>query len=700
MNGKVARLDSLENNIEDKVSKDSIGRNHNDKRELEEVSLCEQKRKKQKIDDTEDGTVKSCSDKTKLLENVQQKLTELVGEKAAEGTVTMLSKWESFLPTKESPLPIKGVEDESKLYTLPLITDKQKRKEIHMLVRSELLKPFALADTHEQRVRIWHKNFERQMPNFGKFDNRGENNKSTNKNAKSKKEKWPKDRPDFLQFVLYKENIDTGTAAKDLARIARLPPKGHGGPGGAGVSYAGMKDKRGVTAQFCTVYRRTPRDILVANGQRSNRNGGGGNTTYQGSAIMRVGNFSYVHKAIRLGMLSGNRFDIALRNISVDANDDMSEIKKKLEYPSLLFKKNGFINYFGMQRFGKFHDTHEVGIAVLKGDFKQACEKIMRVKSNEHERQVAARKIWASRFDNIDTNDEKLMKEAESKCARTVLKSLGRFMNCEVSIISSLIKKPCDYKNAFRSIAKHMRSMFLHSYQSLLWNKAVSHRISHGGSQNVITGDLVMVEEKNGAEGGSGTSGLKGKAVKVVTEDDIKKKLFKITDVVLPLVGSKVVLPENDTGAFFASMLKEEELNIKHLSHIDDKELALCGDYRRIICKPLDVDFQVKLYKEPLQPLLKTDLMQLNRIELDCDDVNDLAEKESKALDVEKSVIEVKEKALKSEASSLVGAVIGFTLPPSAYATIALREFMRRPTSSEYQSGLMLEGNCERNVSQ
>ena len=44
-----------------------------------------------------------------------------------------------------------------------------------------------------------------------------------------------------------------------------------------------------------------------------------------------------------------------------------------------------------------------------------------------------------------------------------------------------------------------------------------------------------------------------------------------------------------------------------------------------------------------------------------------------------------------------VAMVIGFTLPPSAYATVALRELMKRPTSTEYQTELKLEGDCKGN---
>ena len=57
---------------------------------------------------------------------------------------------------------------------------------------------------------------------------------------------------------------------------------------------------------------------------------------------MHVGNFVYVNKEIRLGDLSGNRFELVIRNI--DRTDE--ELQPVLE----AFKETGFINYFGMQR--------------------------------------------------------------------------------------------------------------------------------------------------------------------------------------------------------------------------------------------------------------------------------------------------------------------------------------------------------------
>lgn len=263
------------------------------------------------------------------MSEIRSKLEPLVGEDAAKGATQMLHKWETFqqqsppvLPTVLPPPP-KGTDDDSKHYTFPLVEDKQTRKSIHMLLKSDLFQPFCMADTIEKRVRIWHKMFETHMPNHGLFvkderfknihkdkDNKEGGKGKNGKNGKGKME-WPKDRPNYIQFALYKENIDTGTAAKDVGRTLRLPPKGKmRGAGSGGLGYAGMKDKRGCTTQFCTLYRKTPEDVIVLNRERENdrrqgggndRRQGGGNSKFGGSTVLRVGHFSYVNQELRLG---------------------------------------------------------------------------------------------------------------------------------------------------------------------------------------------------------------------------------------------------------------------------------------------------------------------------------------------------------------------------------------------------------------
>mmetsp|Transcript_37348 Transcript_37348/g.76206 ORF Transcript_37348/g.76206 Transcript_37348/m.76206 type:complete len:700 (+) Transcript_37348:74-2173(+) len=657
LNGNIARLDKLETSapaeavstpmqVETKEESNAGDANENSrKRKLSESAADVPSADSKKESDD------NAANKTEVVvdwNSFTESLCKLVGDDTGKEVIAFLQQDE---PAEQ-------------FYTLPQISDKQVRRSIHQLIKSAEFNSVVRADNHEGRLRVWHKAFFDKMPRDTFVSGSSNPAKRSNKQNKQKKSDWPKDRPNFLQFVLYKENIDTSTAAKDVTRFARLNPK-------RGISYAGMKDKRGVTTQFCSAFRVEKEQLLAIN----KRDGvGGGNSSTKGSCIIRVGNLTYSNEEVKLGALTGNRFDILLRNIDT-GDDDHETIRRKLEVAGEGFKQSGFINYFGMQRFGKSVDTHEVGLQILKGDFEGAVDIIMREKADgDGPRVLEARQTWAKRFVGVNVKeDEAKASEVEAKCARQVEKMCSRFMMCERSIVSSLSRKPRDYKRAFTSISKNMRSMFLHAYQSFLWNKVASFRIKTGGSTEVREGDLVLLEDKSSGETGGRTSGLKGKCVKVVDELDINEGKFTIEDVVLPLVGSRVDYPTGSSGDFLVELMEEDGISKDAFSRIGDKEISLCGDYRKLMCKPSDVTFVVKEYNDPLQPLINTDLMDLS------------------------STSTEKEEAKKDE-NVLFGMVIGFTLPPSAYATIALRELTKRPTSSDYQTKLELSGKCERNL--
>lgn len=149
-----------------------------------------------------------------------------------------------------------------------------------------------------------------------------------------------------IQFTLWKTNRDTMQVINEIAGVLRNKS--------SNFTFAGTKDRRAVTTQLCTVTGKIKSSRLL----RCNHD------------FMKTGNFKYVEQAIRLGELSGNEFEIVLRECDVAEND--------LNLASLSVLERGFINYFGLQRFGTSSiSTHRIGRALLLGNYLVALYLIL-----------------------------------------------------------------------------------------------------------------------------------------------------------------------------------------------------------------------------------------------------------------------------------------------------------------------------------
>jgi tRNA(Glu) U13 pseudouridine synthase TruD len=68
---------------------------------------------------------------------------------------------------------------------------------------------------------------------------------------------------------------------------------------------------------------------------------------------------------------------------------------------------------------------------------------------------------------------------------------LDRRDRLEKTVLISLRNSPNDFYNAFTSISKNTRFIYIHAYQSYVWNRAVSERLRRHG-RAVLIGDLVI----------------------------------------------------------------------------------------------------------------------------------------------------------------------------------------------------------------
>ncbi|GBM52146.1 Pseudouridylate synthase 7 [Araneus ventricosus] len=413
----------------------------------------------------------------------------------------------------------------------------------------------------------------------------------------------------YLHFVLYKENKDTMDAINGIASFLRVNPKV--------FAYAGSKDKRGKTSQLVSAYQISPERLLKINNDFN---------------TVRVGNIVFKNEQLKLGDLRGNRFVIILRQLQGDPNI----IEKAIN--SLSTK--GFINYYGLQRFGTSSvPTHSIGRLVLRSQWKDAINLILTPRSEGDDELNEAKRIWAKTED-----------------ANLALKNLRRKSSIEGKLLCGLASShKRDFCNAFGAIPRNMRLMYLHSYQSYIWNKIASKRIKEYGWK-VLKGDLVPREagvlvdncEEDKEEGNR--KAMLESIVKVIAEDEVVK--YHISDVLLPLPGHSVVFPDNETKDWYSEFLKEDGME---WSDFDSKVKAnsLSGAYRKLIVVPEDVKWEIIPYSDVTKSLVLSDLDRLQGLP-------------------EPTV---------EEAGSLKALKLEFQLPPSAYATMAIREISKQSTS-------------------
>lgn len=114
--------------------------------------------------------------------------------------------------------------------------------------------------------------------------------------------------------------------------------------------------------------------------------------TERGERGLRIGDLKYVSEPLDLGHLSGNRFCIVLRNVLAPPDVISSSLRT--------LQETGFINFFGMQRFGNSSvPTHAVGLQLLLCNWAEAANLILRERDGDSEEVLEAREAWNTHRD-------------------------------------------------------------------------------------------------------------------------------------------------------------------------------------------------------------------------------------------------------------------------------------------------------------
>ncbi len=340
-------------------------------------------------------------------------------------------------------------------------------------------------------------------------------------------------------ILIEKIGRNTLDVVLDVARELHLSRKRMG--------FAGMKDKAAVTRQWICVSNLEPDELQNLEEKLYN---------------VKILKIIQNEKKLRIGQLVGNKFRILIRNME-DPKADTDTARDILAQLSQV----GVPNYYGWQRFGKNRpNTHLVGKFLVKDDLKGAVDSYI---GNPYPDEKDHIKIARSLYDGGEFQEAYESMPAGMRYEKMMLRELIREQKKKVELDDK------SYKRALESLPKPLSRMFVHAYQSFLFNKAVSERAKLGLNR-YVDGDILIDNEEH--------------LIHEFSEEEINEwiKTFKAHPTA-PLFGSKVPLAEGVVGEMEKKILEDEKRDLSDFICPKMPKLGSHGLRRAIRFKIWDV---------------------------------------------------------------------------------------------------------------
>jgi tRNA pseudouridine13 synthase len=339
----------------------------------------------------------------------------------------------------------------------------------------------------------------------------------------------------YLVLDVEKTNWDTHHLIREMARKLRISQKRFG--------WAGTKDKKAITTQRISIMNLDESALSRIN-----------------LPDLKIRVLGKTNRAVGLGGLLGNRFRITIRDLSCpDPVASLAAITSEME------EYGGVPNYFGIQRFGDQRPvTHKVGEALARGNTKEAAFIFLALAfPGELESTRAAReRLW------------------ETRDIPAALKEFPDYLYYELAMLNYLVEHPGDYAHSFDVLSVNLKRLFVHAYQSYLFNKILSRRMAAGMPlQRAVVGDVVCFAKEGLPD--------MDRVQKVTMENqEAIDRLAKRSRafLTLPLIGFETAIEEGAQGEMERSVLREEGISPENFRVSENPDLGSRGTRRAALC--------------------------------------------------------------------------------------------------------------------
>ena len=223
----------------------------------------------------------------------------------------------------------------------------------------------------------------------------------------------------YKVYLLEKKSMETFSLLSYLAKKNNIPV--------SELGIAGLKDKHAITKQHFTL----PSKYNLKTLQEKN---------------FRITFLGYVSEKLKLGSLTGNRFEITVRDVKKGELEGVAQKADSIE-------KTGVPNYFDSQRFGSVINQEFVAKHLIKKDYEKAVKTYLTL---------------YTKFESSKVKEEK----------KLILQNWGSFSklrlkNPSLKRVTEEYEKTKDWLKAYKKIPSNLRDMMISAYQSYLWNECV-----------------------------------------------------------------------------------------------------------------------------------------------------------------------------------------------------------------------------------
>ena len=321
------------------------------------------------------------------------------------------------------------------------------------------------------------------------------------------------------------------------------------------IGFAGTKDKRAVTTQLmsfeCSMDTFRKLDLKD----------------------IEVGNAYIGKRPIQIGDLIGNSFDIKVKDCNVPSADIGSILER---VTSDVKATGGFPNYFGVQRFGVIRPiTHKVGRSIVKGDIEGAVRCYLSDPSS---------------FENEETQEAR-KRLCGSENWQELYEMTPDSLSFEKIMVGHLASNPDDWKGAIELLPRNLQMMFIHAYQSYLFNIMLSKRMEAGIPINSPSvGDIIIPLNSDRIPLHENPISVTSNNIDLVTRQVRAKRAF----ITITLFGSEEGLSSGEMGEIERSVIRSEDVTGSDFIIPELPNCSSKGSRREIICPVNDLSTKIE----------------------------------------------------------------------------------------------------------